>query len=373
MRPTTRRTASGSLNPDSPSRVRAIRRRRLEPRSRAKIAAGSVAATIEPSSSPRRIERSRSQVAASPANSAVRIVPTTASDSAGPSTGRISPKPALRPPSNRTSPGTLSRPAASEATRPAAISAPATRMIRASLTRQPFQRLAEEAAAAARVKPALAVAGRRERLLVELVALGRLGAIAGLEILGGVRFARAHAPARRVGLLAERLAVGVGRVPWILAPLVGIGPFGRVRLPDRAGERVVRVGILCHLARGLPRRLGEAAGRLLAPGPPSPPPGDALLVRRFLGGHSSSNGGGRSPPTPGPHRETPGPQWRPAAGPGRLKERVKDSNPRPFAWPGGRGASSAFARVRESPMLALAEPLAGITISRGPAPLARLA
>ena len=103
MKPRTSRTATGSLKPDSPSRVRATRRRSVEPRSSAKIAALSVAATIEPRSSPSSVLKSNSQAAASPARTAVMVVPITASDSAAPSTGRISPMPAARPPSKRIS------------------------------------------------------------------------------------------------------------------------------------------------------------------------------------------------------------------------------------------------------------------------------
>ena len=52
MKPITSSTATGSLKPASPSSVRASRRRSVEPRSSAKIAAPSVEAMIEPSSSP---------------------------------------------------------------------------------------------------------------------------------------------------------------------------------------------------------------------------------------------------------------------------------------------------------------------------------
>jgi hypothetical protein len=47
LKPMTSRTATGSLRPASPSSVRATRRRSVEPRSTAKIAAPSVAATVE--------------------------------------------------------------------------------------------------------------------------------------------------------------------------------------------------------------------------------------------------------------------------------------------------------------------------------------
>ena len=69
MKPITSSTATGSLKPDSPSSVRASRRRSVEPRSSAKIAAPSVEATIAPSSSPSSVERSNSHAAASPVRS----------------------------------------------------------------------------------------------------------------------------------------------------------------------------------------------------------------------------------------------------------------------------------------------------------------
>ena len=76
----------------------------IEPRSSAKIAAPSVDATIEPSSRPSSVPKSNSHAAASPDTAAVRKVPTRARLSAGRSTGRISPKPAVSPPSNRIRP-----------------------------------------------------------------------------------------------------------------------------------------------------------------------------------------------------------------------------------------------------------------------------
>ncbi len=90
MNPSTSRMATGSLNPASPSSVRASLRLRVEPRSSANTAAPSVAARIEPSSSPSSNEKPSSQLAASPVRTAVTIVPSPASDSAGRSTGRIS-------------------------------------------------------------------------------------------------------------------------------------------------------------------------------------------------------------------------------------------------------------------------------------------
>ena len=59
MQPITSRIAIGSLMPDSPSSVRASRRRSVEPRSTANTAAASVAATVEPSSSAGSGSRSR--------------------------------------------------------------------------------------------------------------------------------------------------------------------------------------------------------------------------------------------------------------------------------------------------------------------------
>ena len=61
MKPMTSSTATGSLKPDSPSSVRASRRRSVDPRSSAKIAAPSVDASTEPSSRPCSHERSNSQ------------------------------------------------------------------------------------------------------------------------------------------------------------------------------------------------------------------------------------------------------------------------------------------------------------------------
>ena len=52
MKPMTSSTATGSFMPASPSSVRARRRLSVDPRSSAKIAAPSVADTIEPTSSP---------------------------------------------------------------------------------------------------------------------------------------------------------------------------------------------------------------------------------------------------------------------------------------------------------------------------------
>jgi hypothetical protein len=103
MKPSTSRTATGSFMPDSPSSVRASLRSSVELRSRPKIAAPSVAETIEPSSSPSSMVRSKSHAAANPVTTAVARVPATASPIEGRSTGRISRKPAVSPPSNRIS------------------------------------------------------------------------------------------------------------------------------------------------------------------------------------------------------------------------------------------------------------------------------
>ena len=87
--------------PASPSSVRARRRFSVDPRSRAKIAAPSVADTIAPTSMPCRSVRSSSQWATTPVTIAVISVPSVARLTAEPSTGRISEKPAARPPSKR--------------------------------------------------------------------------------------------------------------------------------------------------------------------------------------------------------------------------------------------------------------------------------
>ncbi len=100
MKPTTSSTATGSFMPASPSSVRASRRFSDEPRSIAKIAAPSVEATIDPSSSPCSSGKPNSHAAASPQIAAVISVPSSARLITGLRTGRISPKPAARPPSN---------------------------------------------------------------------------------------------------------------------------------------------------------------------------------------------------------------------------------------------------------------------------------
>ena len=163
MQPMTSSTAIGSLMPDSPSSVRARRRRSVDPRSTANTAAASVAATVEPRSSASFASRSNSALAASAVSPAVPTVPSVASRIDVLSTGRISSKPADRPPSKRmkasamtptcwatskssklissspsdpismpmpstsTRPGIRKRPAASEAASPAASRTPTIR------------------------------------------------------------------------------------------------------------------------------------------------------------------------------------------------------------------------------------------------------
>ena len=155
-------TATGSFMPDSPSSVCASRRRSVELRSSAKIAAPSVEARIEPSSSPSSSEKSNSHAAARPATSAVSAVPTVARLIAGaehrPDLGEagvqaaleqdqrerddadrprqlvvveraiVQPKPSdptsIPRPRNSSSDGTRTRPATSDASRPPASSAP---------------------------------------------------------------------------------------------------------------------------------------------------------------------------------------------------------------------------------------------------------
>ena len=103
MKPTTSSTATGSFIPASPSSVRASLRRSVDPRNRAKMAAPSVADTIEPTSSPSSVVRSNNHAATRPAITAVTSVPTSARPIASLRTGRISRNPAVRPPSNRIS------------------------------------------------------------------------------------------------------------------------------------------------------------------------------------------------------------------------------------------------------------------------------
>ena len=96
-------TATGSLRPDSPSSARASRRRRVELRSSAKIAAPSVLASTAPTIRPCSRSKPNSSAAVTPAIAAVIGVATSASEIAVPSTGRISTRPEVRPPSNRIS------------------------------------------------------------------------------------------------------------------------------------------------------------------------------------------------------------------------------------------------------------------------------
>ena len=80
MQPITSRIAIGSLTPDSPSSVRAIQRRSVDPRSTANTAAASVAATVEPSiSASQPVSSSNSHSAAIAVMPAVSSVPSVAS------------------------------------------------------------------------------------------------------------------------------------------------------------------------------------------------------------------------------------------------------------------------------------------------------
>ena len=103
MKPSTSSTAIGSLKPASPSSVRSSRLRSPAPRSSEKTAAPSVEEMIAPSSRPSSVEKPNSHEAARPVTTAVISVPGSASPIAGRSTGRISPQPAVSPPSNRIS------------------------------------------------------------------------------------------------------------------------------------------------------------------------------------------------------------------------------------------------------------------------------
>ena len=87
MNASTSRTATGSLKPASPSSACASRRFSVEPRSTAKIAAPSVDATIDPTSMPSSVEKSKIHDAANPAITAVRNVPTSARLTAVPEHG----------------------------------------------------------------------------------------------------------------------------------------------------------------------------------------------------------------------------------------------------------------------------------------------
>ena len=100
-KPITRNTATGSLNPASPSSVSARRRRREDPCRSANTAAPSVEARIEPRSRPSSAERSKSTAATAPVTIAVTAVPATARPSDGRMTGRNSGHPVASPPSNR--------------------------------------------------------------------------------------------------------------------------------------------------------------------------------------------------------------------------------------------------------------------------------
>ena len=184
MNPSTSSTAIGSLKPASPSSVRSSRLRSPDPRSSEKTAAPSVEATIEPTSRPSSVEKPNSHDAAKPVTTAVISVPGSASPIAGRSTGRISPQPAVSPPSNRirasaitpivsasskssnaispipsepiampsprnsTRPGTRTRPAISDAASAPASRAPTIRMRSPSGKRGSFQSGASACSAA---------------------------------------------------------------------------------------------------------------------------------------------------------------------------------------------------------------------------------
>ncbi len=109
MQPSTSRIATGSLTPDSPSSVRARRRRNVEPRRTANTAAASVAATVEPTSSASSGSRSSSSDAAKAVIPAVSAVPIVASAIETPITGRISAQPLDRPPSYRINASAMTR------------------------------------------------------------------------------------------------------------------------------------------------------------------------------------------------------------------------------------------------------------------------
>src|SRR5829696_9791700 len=222
MNPITSRIAIGSLRPDSASSTRATRRLRLDPRRTEKIAALSVEATIEPSSRAGRSGRSSRSAAASPTTTAVTIVPTVASEIAGPTTGRISGHPAARPPSNRisvsamiptvrvsskssksispspsepiaipsarksTSPGTRRRPAASAARIPSASNAPVMSIIAPSVIGAASLSRARGSSEGARsgARPALERAGVDSRCSCVRVFLARTSLLPARDPLG---------------------------------------------------------------------------------------------------------------------------------------------------------------------------------------------
>ena len=209
MKPSTSSTAIGSLKPASPSSVRSRRLRSPAPRSSENTAAPSVEETIEPSSSPSSVENPNSHEAANPVTTAVISVPGSASPIAGRSTGRISPQPAVSPPSNRisasaitpivsarwkssnairprpsdpiampsprksTSPGSRTRPATSDAASAAASRAPTIRMRSPSGKREAFQ--------PARLRCCLAPISPRIGAMTELL----VGTRKGLFVLDG--------------------------------------------------------------------------------------------------------------------------------------------------------------------------------------------
>src|SRR5579884_832804 len=95
-----------------------------------------------------------------------------------------------------------------------------------------------------------------------------------------MRLARAAAPRGGVRLGSERGAVGVRRVARILARVVGVGPFGRVRLAHRGVERVVGVAVARVIVGIAPWGLRKARRRL-------------ALLADVVGAHSSMLPGAR--------------------------------------------------------------------------------
>src|SRR3954453_8363374 len=88
---------------------------------------------------------------------------------------------------------------------------------------------------------------RRDELVVDLVALGSFPGLR-FGVLGWMRLARALAARRGMWLLAERLAVRIGRVARVRAALVGIRPLGGIRLPHGVVQVVVRLGVVRAVA-----------------------------------------------------------------------------------------------------------------------------
>lgn len=66
-----------------------------------------------------------------------------------------------------------------------------------------------------------------------------------------------------MGLLAERLAIGIGRVARVIALLVGVGPLGWIWLADGVVQHVMRIGITPAVP-GIAARWFWKPGRRLA-------------------------------------------------------------------------------------------------------------